>query len=122
MPKFPIERVVTVLAPLYAAANVALAGWIAKQTGVHADPGALAAVEVGAFIGTIGIIAKWVHGRQIPEIAQLGISQTQIDEVRKEAEAWLHAHQGTIEHDADLLVEAVVARLKDGAAPTVAAS
>lgn len=61
-----IERVVTLLTPVFGA----MASWLTAliATNVPGAPALDAAnvegVEIAAFVGAVAIVAKWLHGRQ----------------------------------------------------------
>lgn len=138
-----IERVVTLLTPAFAA----LASWLTALVGTHVpgaphlDPGAIEGIEAAAFLGTTGIVFKWLHGRQIPAVAGLKITPAQVDQMHGEIEAYLSAHSaqlktstGEIESvvsqivpkyvpaavapDVDAIVSAVVERITKGLSGT----
>lgn len=70
---FSIERVVVLLSPFFLAAGTWLAGVIAANVpfAPYITAQDIMGVEIAAFLGLAGIVIKWLHGRQIPEIAQL---------------------------------------------------
>lgn len=124
---FSIERVVTIATPFFAAGAALFTGWLGTQTGVHLDAGAVEGVEIAAFLGTVGIVAKWLHGRQIPAIAGLHITSAQVDQVHAEVETYLKANP-QLGLDVQQVVEAVLGRLRQqlgaaaAAAPLIAPS
>lgn len=69
-----IERVVTLLTPLFGAASTFIVTYVATHVpgSPHLDATAVEGIEISAFLGAVGIVAKWLHGRQLPAIAQLG--------------------------------------------------
>lgn len=114
---FSIERVVTLLTPFFAAGAAAFTAFVGSHVGVHLDAGAVEGVEIGAFLGTVGIVAKWLHGRQIPEIAGLKITSQQIDQLHAEVEAYLKANP-QLAVDEQKVVDTVLSRLANAAAAT----
>lgn len=62
----PIERVVTILTPLFAAASGWLTGWIGSNfPGLPALPaGDVTALEIAGFTGAAAAVVHWLHGRQ----------------------------------------------------------
>lgn len=112
MTKFlSVERVVTFVTPFFAAGAALFTGFLGAHTGVHLDAGAVEGVEIAAFVGTVGIVAKWLHGRQIPEIAGLKITQAQIDQIHQETATYLKTAGPQASADVDKIVEQVLGRI-----------
>jgi hypothetical protein len=118
---FSIERVATFLTPFFAAGATAFTGYLATHTGTHIDPNAVEGVEIAAFVGTVGIVAKWLHGRQIPEIAGLKITPQQLDQLHAEVGEYLKANP-QLKIDEEQLVQTVLSRLAGVAAAKPAAT
>lgn len=109
-----IERVVTFLTPFFAAGATAFTGWVA-HIGVHMRPDDVAGVEIAAFLGTVAIVAKWLHGRQIPAIAGIEPpSPADLDKLHAEIEDYLKNHAAQTAVDEEALVEAVLTRISAG--------
>lgn len=93
-----IERVVTLLAPFFAA----VASWVCTLVANNVpgapklDPTAIAILMAAAFVATILLVIKWLHGRQIPAIAGLHITSEQVAQLQSEAKDYLAAHAGEI--------------------------
>jgi hypothetical protein len=123
-----IERVVTLLTPIFAAGAAMLAGWLSTKLGVKVDAATIEGVMAAAFLGSVGIVYKWLHGRQIPEVAGLNLSSTQVDQVREQVAHHLAAQAPAIEADVDAIAQKVLSRIAQGvttpappvASPTVA--
>jgi len=115
MSSFPIERVVTLATPLFAAGAAMLTGFLSTKLGVHVNSSDVEGVMAAAFLGSVGIVYKWLHGRQIPEIAGLGLSQPQVDQVREEVQHHLAASAPAVETDIDHIVQQVIGRLAGAA-------
>lgn len=113
---FSIERVVTLLTPIFAAGCAALAGWLSSKLGVHVDATTIAVVMSSAMLATVGIVAKWLHGRQIPEIAGLTLSSAQVDQIRAQVGHHLAAVAPPV--DAEAVAQQVIARLASGVSMT----
>lgn len=108
---FSIERVVTIATPFFAAGASLFTAWLGARAGVHLDATAVEGVEIAAFLGTVGIVAKWLHGRQIPAIAGLQITPAQVDQVHAEVEAYLMKNP-QLGADTQQVVEAVLGRIR----------
>lgn len=89
---FSIERVVTLLTPFFAAGASLLTAWLSTKIGVHVNSSDVEGVMAAAFLGTVLIVFKWLHGRQIPEIAGLTLSQKQVDQMHTAVASYLAAH------------------------------
>lgn len=114
--EFPIERVVTALSPLFAAAASFITGFIDQHTGLNLGSTGVAVVEGLAFLGTMWVVTKWLQGRQIPEIAGLHITPQQIDELHSEIDTYLAQHA---QQDIAQVVNTVIGMLpKPPATPT----
>jgi hypothetical protein len=111
-----IERVVTLLGPFFAAGASFVTGFVAQHTGVKLDPAQVGIVETGAFLGTTGLVIKWLHGRQIPAIAGLHITQAQLDELHNEVAAYLKSHSDQLTAAESQIGDIVQSRL-DAALP-----
>lgn len=116
---FSIERVVTLLTPIFAAGCAALAGWLSTKLGVHVDATTIAVVMSSAILASVGIVAKWLHGRQIPDIAGLTLSGAQVDQIREQVAHHLAAVAPPVE--ADVVAQQVIARLASGVSMTPSA-
>lgn len=80
-PLLSIERVVAILTPtVFAPAAVIITAFVAKHfPGLpHPTPDTIVGLESAAFLGACGLGWKWLHGRQIPAIAQLQGGATDI--------------------------------------------
>lgn len=95
--KLSIERVVVILTPLFAAGATWLVALVGSNVpgAPHLDAGAIEGVEIASFISVCGVVAKWLHGRQIPAIAQLSTSPAEVVAINAAAQQWLveHAHE-----------------------------
>lgn len=92
---FSIERVVTLLGPFFSAAVAFIVAFAAKA-GLHLNKTAVGLVLIAVFFGAILLILKWLHGRQLPAIAGLHITDTQLNEVHDEIDAYLAAHSAQL--------------------------
>jgi hypothetical protein len=61
-----IERVVTILTPVFGAISAGVVGWVGKHfPGVPAlNPSDVTALEIAGFIGAVGAAQHWLHGHQ----------------------------------------------------------
>jgi hypothetical protein len=97
-----IERVVTLLAPLFAAGATWLSGLVASNVpwAPQLSPTGIEGVMIAAFLGTIAVVIKWLHGRQIPAIAALSpikVTQHTLDTLYAEIEAYLASNAHTFQ-------------------------
>lgn len=98
---FSIERVVTLLTPLvFAPLATWLSALIASNVpyAPHPSQGTLEGIEIAAFLGTIALVAKWLHGRQIPSVVALGkatgikVSAEDLSAISGELKSYMAAH------------------------------
>jgi hypothetical protein len=89
-----IERVVTLLTPLFAAGATWLCGLVASNVpwAPTLSPTGMEGVMIAAFLGTDAVVIKWLHGRQIPAVSGLSpihINQHTLDMLYDEIEAYV---------------------------------
>lgn len=98
---FSIERVVTLLTPVFAALAAWLCALVANNVpgAPKLDPSTIEGIIIAAFLGTVGIVAKWLHGRQIPQVAGLKPTQSQLEYLYAEVESYLAAHAAEFKRD-----------------------
>jgi hypothetical protein len=68
-----IERVVVLLTPVFAAAATWLATLVANNVPGAPQLGAsqIMGIEIAVFVSVVGVVIKWLHGRQKPEVVAL---------------------------------------------------
>lgn len=116
MGSFSIERVVTLLTPFFAAGASLLTAWLSTKVGINVNSSDVEGVMAAAFLGTVAIVFKWLHGRQIPEIAGLTLSQAQVDQVREQVTHHLAAMPEPVAADIDAITKQVFSRIAAGVA------
>lgn len=99
---FSIERVVTLLTPLFAAGASWLSGLVASNVpwAPQLSPAGIEGVMIAAFLGTVAVVIKWLHGRQIPAIAALSpikVTEHTLDTLYAEIEAYLASNAQTFQ-------------------------
>jgi hypothetical protein len=101
-PLFTIERVVVLATPLFAAAAAWLSGLVASNIpwAPPISPTGLAGVMIAMVLGVCAAVIKWLHGRQIPEVAKLSpikVTQHTLDTLYGEIEAYLTSNAATFQ-------------------------
>jgi hypothetical protein len=124
-----IERVVTLLTPVFAAGASWLCGLVASNVpwAPQLSPTGIEGVMIAAFLGTVAVVIKWLHGRQIPAIAALSpikVSQHTLDALYAEIEAYLsangHLNEATVQAWITKEVSARLPAAAGGGSPTTA--
>lgn len=66
-----IERMVVLVSPLFAALAAVLTAWLTKHFpgAPKIDKTGVSSLMITAFVGAIGLVLKWLHGRQKPAVA-----------------------------------------------------
>lgn len=84
-PVWSIERVVTLLTPLFGAASALVTGWLGQHfPGFPAlNPTDVTALQIAGFTGAVVAALKWLHGRQKFVNSTTDVEQTMEQVFRK---------------------------------------